>query len=306
MNFTKLNDKAESVYLKLSEFNSEQKHRPMTNIFTIDISSLELNDILATLDNISENKISDKELRNSYIEHISNTQDDMSEEKMIDIQLKRAYKNGSEFKLLNIYNGLCINTSSKIIKITEDSIYVKLENMQGILMRHEKETVMQSSEYLKDIRAIVKYVDLEKNFAILTDFKFLNTNANERKYSRVTCATRTPIVLSATGITLHGEILDISINSIAIGIKFTQRAENIGYKDVMLGFVLPTKSHEDGMIKLDLKAKVTLSMCDENSCKVICELYEDSDAEASIMEYVYSRQKELILEIKKMVKVSNF
>ena len=59
------------------------------------------------------------------------------------------------------------------------------------------------------------------------------------------------------------------------------------------------------LVKLTLNAKTLFTICDDNSCKVIFELYEDSTAEAIIMEYVYSRQKELITEVKKMVINSN-
>ena len=305
ISFEELKDKAKDFNMKLTEFISEQKYKPLITLFALDINDIELNDILITLENISQKKLTDKQIKNENLEYISNIQKDISEKEMIDIQLNSAYINGTEFKLLNIHKGLCINTSSKIIKKTEDSIYIKFEHLQGILMQNEKETVIQSSEYIKDIRATVKHVNMEKKFAILEKFQFLNTNANERKYSRVTCSARTPIVVSHPGVTLHGEVLDISINSIAINTKVSKGVSSVESKDVTLNLTLPLESHIDGFTKLTLKAKTLFTICNDESCKLIFELYEDSTAEAIIMEYVYSRQKDLIVEVKKMVINSN-
>lgn len=305
LSFEELKDKANNFNLQLTEFINEQKYKPLITLFALDINSMELNDILITLESISLKKLTDNQIQNENLAYIDNIQKDISEKEMIDLQLNSTYINKNEFKLLNIHKGLCINTSSKIIKKTQDSIYVSFEQLQGILMQNEKETVIQSSQHIKDIRADVKYVDMEKKFAILENFQFLNTNANERKYSRVTCLTRTPIVVSHLGITLHGEILDISIKSIAIKTKHSKSMSSIESKDVVLTFTLPLESHIDGFVKLTLKAKTLFTMCDEESCKLIFDLYEDSSAESIIMEYVYNRQKELIVEMKKMLINSN-
>jgi len=226
LSFEDLKNKAKNFNLKLTEFISKQKYKPLVTLFAFDINNIELNDILVTLENISLKKLTGKQIKNENLEYITNIQQDISEKEMIEIQLNSAYINSTEFKLLNIHKGLCINTSAKIIKKTEDSIYITFEHLQGILMQNEKETVIQSSEHIKDIKATVKYVDMEKKFAILENFQLLNANANERRYSRVTCSTRTPVVVSHHGATLHGEILDISINSIAVKTKLSKSVEN--------------------------------------------------------------------------------
>lgn len=306
ISFEDLKEVAQNFYTQLPAFISKQKFKPLITLFAFDINNLELNTILQTLENIADKQLSDKQIESENLKYISNIQDDMSDKEIIDLQLNANYINGTEFKLLNIYKGLCINTSSKIIKKTDTAIYIKVEHLQGILMQSEKETVMQFSAHVKDIRARVKYVNLEKKFAILEEFSFLNSTANARKYSRVSCSNRTPIVISSLGGTLHGEVLDISINSIAIKTKLSKTIADLKFKHITLTLTLPLESNVDGYVKLSLGAKVSFSMCDESSCKVICELLEDSAAEAIIMEYVYNRQKELIVEVKKMVINSNF
>jgi hypothetical protein len=205
-------------------------------------------------------------------------------------------------KLLNIYKGLVINTSSSIVKITDGTAYVKFESLQGIVMMDEKETVLQSSSFLKDIKGVVKYVNMDKKIAILEKFGFLEGTANSRKNNRVTCATRTPIRVASTLGTLSGEIIDISAKSIAVHAKYAKILDTIKSNEVKLSFVLPSRTNEDGLVKLNIDARVLFAKCNNGFCTVICELVEDDSTDAIIMEYIYERQKEIILEIKKKSK----
>ncbi len=302
LDFEGLKTKAQDFHNKLLNFFKNHKYNPIIGLYVFDINKHELNDVLTTLRHIQHRTLSEEEINNN-IEYINKVQDEMDSDEALMVSLDSAFTNGIEFKLLNIYKGLCINTSSKIIKMKENLIYVRVEQLQGTLMKHEKETVLQSSSFYKDIRANVKYIDLKKKIAILEKFQFLSSNANARKYSRVSCSTRTPVVLSHPSGTVNGEILDISVNSIAIKAKYREMMEKIKQKDITMTFVLPTNNNIDGFVKLNLKAKVVFILCEDYKCKIVCDLYKDESNEAVFMEYVYNRQKEIITEVKKMSKV---
>ena len=302
IDFETLKLKARSFHNQTAEFIKNQKYSPIIGLFVYEIDTDKLNGVLSTLRSIHSRTLSQEDIQNN-IQYINQIQDDMDSNQVLSISLDTAFTNGMEFKLLNIYKGLCINTSSKIIKKKDDLIYVKVELLQGIVMKNERETVLQSSGFIKDIKATVKYVDLDKKIAILEKFEFLNTNANARKYSRVTCSTRTPIVVSHPSGTINGDILDISVNSIAIQAKYRDMMEKIKQKDVTLTFVLPTSNNIDGFIKLNLRAKTVYILCEDYKCKIVFDLYKDESNEAVFMEYVYNRQKEIIAEVKKMSKV---
>lgn len=172
-------------------------------------------------------------------------------------------------------------------------------------MHFEKETVLQSSEFSKDIVADVKYIDFKKKLALLKNFRFVFGNANSRKYSRVTCSQRTPISILHSRSTLSGEILDISMNSIAVKTRVYQGIEDLKLNPVILNFTLPVKSSEEGYMKLTLEADVMFTVCDEKYCKVVVNIEENQDHEAILMEYVYDRQKEIIVELKKQTTMLN-
>jgi hypothetical protein len=194
---------------------------------------------------------------------------------------------------------LCINTNSLIIKKTEDEIYLTFEQLQGTAMYFEKETVMQSSNFSKDIIADVSYVDVKKKIVHLKNFRFVKGSANARKYSRVIPSQRTPISLSHNRTTLNGKVIDISMNSIAVKTRLYPQMESLKHSKTTLNFTLPVSSSEDGYLKLKLTGEVIFTLCDNEFCKIVVNLDEDQANESVLMEYVYNRQKEIIVELKK-------
>jgi hypothetical protein len=301
--FEEFKKKIHEFNTKILNYFQKQKYTPLLGTFCFEIKNQELNEILNIFEKILNRTLSQEDIEKYKLEYINNIQEDMDESEVIRSLLETAYINDENVKLLNIYKGLCINTSAKVIKYRDDSIYVKLEQLQGTVMKEEKETVLQSPLFFKDIRASVKHVSLEKNVAILDEFKFLETNANARKYSRVTFDKKTFVVLSHKNATLNGEILDISVTSIAIASKYAKVFDMINDQVVKLTFVLPNPANLDGFTKMNLQAKVVFSVCDASkNCKIVCEFIHDESAEAILMEYVYNRQKEIIIELKKLAK----
>lgn len=301
--YEKIKEKAQSFHTQLLKYIHKQKHHPAVGVFAFDIANSDLNDILIMFEDIAAKTLSKEEINKNNIHYINNIQEHMDEKEMINFLLEDSFINAREFKLLNIYKGLCVNTSSKIVKKTEDTIAIEFEQLQGIVLKDEGQTVMQSSSFVKDIKARVKFVDLDKKIAILDSFEFLGTSANSRKYSRVTCHTRTPVVLSYHGGTINGEVLDISVNSVAIKVKLIKNIDILKSKKVKLAFTLPTQTDIDGSVKLSLDAEVTfIAKVDDEASKIVCELSDDDTYESILMEYVYNRQKEIIVEVKKMIK----
>ena len=301
--FDTFKEKIQEFNTKILNYFQKQKYTPLLGTFSFEVKNQELNEILNLFEKILNKTLSQEDVEKYKLEYINNIQEDMDEHEVIRSLLETAYINDENVKLLNIYKGLCINTSAKVIKYRDDSIYVKLEQLQGTVMKEEKETVLQSPLFFKDIRASVKHVSLEKNVAILDEFKFLDSNANARKYSRVTFDKKTFVVLSFKNATLNGEILDISVTSIAIASKYAKVFDLIHDQVVKLTFLLPNPANVEGFTKMNIQAKVVFSVCDESkNCKIVCEFIHDESAEAILMEYVYNRQKEIIIELKKLAK----
>jgi hypothetical protein len=226
----------------------------------------------------------------------------MSDKEIISFLLDSAFVNNTEFKLLNFYKGMCINTVSAILKKTDNEIYVKVEQIQGSVMSIDKKTVLQSTTFTRDIQASVKYIDVREKIAILHNFKILESNANLRKHGRVDFHIRTTVAISLVGSKISGEILDISANSIAIRVKHAKILNNILNKDIGLTFYLPNKISAAGDIKLEETANVIYESCGiDGYLKLVCTLYENSINENIILEYVYERQKNIIKRMREMI-----
>ncbi len=292
-----INHIAKNFNTKVINYISTQKYKPLIDIYTFNLSTPEFGEILATLNNIKSRDLTQEEMSSIGIKHITSSQNIITEKNLLDDALKYS----SKIKILNIFNGLVINTPAKIIKVTKDTVYINFEALQGVVLNIEKRTVLQSPIFLQDIEATVKKIDLTRRIAILENFKFLKTNANSRKYSRVTTSTKTPVSILFNGSTINGYILDLSIKSIAIKIKYTSKIDTIKTENISIAFNIPNLKSNDGFTRLNIRAKViVITMTDtHNNCKIVCDIDEDYLSDSILMQYIYERQKELIIELKK-------
>lgn len=299
LDFEAIKSKASTIQNHILTYTKTQKIKPIVGLYAFDINDLELNRILEIISDLSRDEVTHKDIKTQKLHKIINVNEDMDDAEIIDILLQAVFTNKSPIKLINIYKGLCINTSSAILRKSSEIIDVTFQQLQGTVMNFEKSTVIQSSSFSKDIIADVVYIDMKKKLARLNNFRFSQGSANSRKYSRVTCSQRTPITILHDKGTLNGSILDISMNSIAIKTRVYDNVESLELSVVTLNFTLPINNAPDGFIKLSLEAEVKFIMCDNDYCKVIVNLYENQASESILMEYVYTRQKEIIVELKK-------
>jgi len=287
---------------KMLKYISEQDNKPFLDIYTLSLSIVPFDEILSTLENIFFQRISYSEETAFNIIHTSNIQNVISEKTL----LEQTFKYGTSLKLLNIYKGLVIKTKSKILKVTQDTIYVQFEALQGVVIDLERETILQAPSFIQDIQAKVKVIDLHKKIAVLEKFHFLKTNLNARQYSRVTMANYTPVSVRFDNGTLSGSVIDISIKSIAIKTKYTDQVRSIKGQTARLTYNIPSNKSEDGYYSVSLDCIITATTMQDtdNNCKLICLLDEETHDISHVMEFIYERQKNLIIELKKISKLN--
>jgi len=191
--------------------------------------------------------------------------------------------------------------------MSDDSYYLNCENLQGYAMQLEGETVLQAPNFPKDIKAIVSLVDIKRSLVVIKNLSFMSNSANSRQHTRVQTSIRTPVLIKyAHRSSAQGDILDISVNSIAIKVNKNFREEEILNQHIRLNFSLPNEEGEHGYVIMDISAKVTSLIQKEDYTKVVVLLdnlpkpYDDY-----LLRYMYNRQKELIAEIKRATKAYN-
>lgn len=302
ISFDETKEMADEFHKLVLEDMAHNEYKFLVDVFVMDLKDMSPSESILTFVEIKNKELSYAHIHSDSLQHTSQTQNIINESSVLD----DAFNTNTKFKLLNIYNGLVITTPSKIIKRTKDTAYVSFEQLQGVVIARDRETILQSSIFLKDILAKVKIIDQKKKIAVLDNFKFLNTNPNARKYARVTISSKISITVSLNSSNINGQIIDLSIKSIAIKTKYTKKVDKFKNEDVTLLFNIPNYRFDDGYVQLNLKAKVivVLPLDNDGNCKVVCDFEEGSNDLLIVKEYVYDRQKELIIEVKKMSKLN--
>lgn len=210
--------------------------------------------------------------------------------------------NKTPVKLQNIYKGLCINTASKIIKIKDKMVYFECQTLQGYAATESKKVVILSAELPFDIHGSVKFVNFEEKYLIADSFYFLPDSANSREYTRVQPSFRNPLYLKQGRVQIQGDILDISLKSIAFSTRqaVTSLVQN---QTCVLTCKLPDSSMEEGFVEIRATGKVASQRpLTDTSTKIVVLLTLKDPYDAHLLRYMYMRQKELINELKQFTK----
>ncbi len=273
---------------------------PILDSFVIDMSKLELNKAINIIDHIKQ-----RELRSSDLAHLV-YHEVFLDDKSADAKdqalhyLEKSFLSKSQVKLLNFYKGIRINTIGQIIKIADGMVYMAIEKIQGYAMQVENSIVIQGTNLPFDIVAEIKIVDIGKKIAILRNFVPLRASANGRQHIRIQSDHRMHLTIKALRNVISASILDISIKSIACRVNNTKGIPPKGTL-VTLNFHLPSKRTEEGVVSMNVTGYVEFIQELEEYTKVVVLLDLEEPYESFLIEYLYSRQQELISEIKSIV-----
>ncbi len=301
VNFLEMKNDIALLHNNIIKNQKNNKFAPIITTSFFSIVSKDLNAVIEFINKIDKQDLTLNEaVKENYYEfkHLNDTLD---ENEQITHLLHNCINNNITVKLLNIYKGLCVNTESKVLKQTNEFFYLSCEKLQRYIVKIDRETIIQSPIFPHDIKAVVKFIDINKSYIILEKFKFMYNSANSRQHTRVQPTVRTPIVIKKDKFVKYGEVLDISINSIAIKIKQVIDNSLVGSK-VNLSFKLPNDKREDGFSPIDIDAEVKMVFLFEDFSKIVLMMNESDGTDASILRYIYLRQKELIFELRKAIK----
>lgn len=116
LDFEALKQKATAIQNHITTYTSKQKIKPIIGLYAFDINDLELDNILRIVSDISKEKVSLKDVQTQKLHKLINIDDELDDARVIDMYLQAMFTNKTPLKLLNIYKGLCINTTSMIAK----------------------------------------------------------------------------------------------------------------------------------------------------------------------------------------------
>lgn len=286
---------------------ANEKITPIILSSAFQIEMDDLNEVIDYIEKINTKNLLPHDIEKIKYYELEYLDNVIEEQEQIAYLMHNCVNNKIPIKLLNIYKGLCINTNSSILKIAQDSYQMSCENLQGYAMQLEGETVLQAPNFPKDIKAEISLVDIKRSLVIIKNLKFMTSSANSRQHTRVQTSVRTPVLIKyAHRSSAQGEVIDISVNSIAMKVTKSFREEEMTNQLVRLNFSLPYEEGDNGYIVMDIEAKVTYIGPIDDATKIVVSLenlpkpYDDY-----LLRYMYTRQKELISEIKRATKAYN-
>lgn len=302
-NFEEVKESLDSMHQKLIYSDFDEEIHPVITSSVLQINTDEINTIISHVENISERTFDINGFGENQFFEINHLNNYLSEEEQIHHYFHSCIANKTQLKFLNIYKGLCINTQSRVIKADSMSYFFSFETLQGYSMELEKKSVIQSPDLPSDISAEVVYVNFEKSLVLLNNFTFLKTSANNRQNTRVQPSIRTPLMLRFEKFSYQGEIVDMSITAIATNF-FQKINEKLLKQKVHVSFRLLDDKSEDGYVEMKLDAKIAYIGDFEKVAKVVFILDDlEKPYDSYMLKYMYARQKELILELKRAVKL---
>ncbi|MGP1450591.1 MAG: PilZ domain-containing protein [Wolinella sp.] len=273
---------------------------PFCELVILDFIALNPNDSIHFLDRFYEKNHTAMENQRLLIRLSSASQGEDGERPQAMFYLEILHNKEQVFRIINLYKGLSIQANSKILKIKSGDIYIKADNIQRYLMSLEKRVAIESADLPGDISAQVKYVDKERDFAVISMPDFMEGSLNGREYVRVQCDIRIPIVLTSGRYAYTGEVADLSIQAIAIRYRSTI-SRNILQTPAKLAFALPNINTENSLVKVTINGKIVAIKNDEDgSTRVVVMISPKPPEDGYLLEYIYTRQKELMQEIKRV------
>lgn len=120
----------------------------------------------------------------------------------------------STISLVNNYKGVPIIKDSTLVKIEDDKMHVKIENINKYTLKHLKHAVFTSIHLNKEIYADLLSIDKQNNIAIFNNLNYIDSYVHNRKHPRVEPCEDLSIILEVDNRHHKLEVKNFSLNYI--------------------------------------------------------------------------------------------
>lgn len=293
--FAKIMQYAKQLNVKLYTLTNIKEIAIPIEIFCIDLNGFELGYILQKLNYLSRENIDKEVFLDAKTHLISNMENGLNDYAVLRSMFDLISTKHGRFKLYNLYNGVVISSKAEFLQFKNESLILKLDKNQLKLINMEKKTVLKLYMYEQSIEMSLQKIDIKNKIAMFHDFKLSEQNITKRKHTRVKAESNMVVNLIGDGKTFKGNILDISIKSIAAIFPHSDIIEKIKGKEVDLIFELVLVQSKISH-KVRQRVKVAALHLNQASgvVKLICDLIPDMKNEEILTRYIYSREKDIV------------
>lgn len=201
----------------------------------------------------------------------------------------------NDLRLLNYYHEVPVSYGVTIDTIEGDAVEFTVHQAQAAVLGLQKQTLLKSSHFPSGlgVHCFVEYINVRNRLAVLGRFAYASIKADRRNAVRVYAGT--PTILTqflSEGQCVGGELKDISVTGMA----------------VISSSELPSGLTEEGTLKLNLmghamavKAVMVRSVAVEGGHLHTYRIELDAKMEEVVSQFIYSRQVEIIRELKEHI-----
>lgn len=201
----------------------------------------------------------------------------------------------NDLKLLNYYHEVPVSYGVTIDGIEDDAIELTVHQAQAAVLGLQKQTLLKSSHFAGGlgVHCFVEYINVRNKMAVLGRFAYASIRADRRNAVRVYAGSPSITTqFQAEGQSVVGELKDISVTGMA----------------VISSDELPSGLPEEGILRLNLmgqpmevKAAMVRSIPLDEGHLHTFRIELDAKLEEVVSQFIYSRQVEIIRELKEHI-----
>jgi hypothetical protein len=197
----------------------------------------------------------------------------------------------NDLKVLSYYHNVPISYAAKIDSLDKDSIEVSINQAQAVVLELHKQTFITSSHFPPGlaVHCYVEFVNVKNSYAVLGRFAYASNRAEKRGAVRVDVGSLLEAEYRAGNQSISGNIINISIIGLAL-MSHTATPAGIEEQGELLFAV------QGNRIKVVAALVNTYDL--EQGFLHAFKIELDSKAELLISQFVYTRQVEIIRELK--------
>lgn len=218
-------------------------------------------------------------------------------------QFKHVKALNESIDFLNLYNGVPIKCSGRIVEIDENNILCEVTLMQIVAMKEEGNAyIVKKDGLLRNTKANILSINLSNNTVLLGNFVHIEKMlANQRRYTRVHPNALTRVTLkNKNGTIINGKLYDISQGG--IGVVSLENGKFSSGDDLIAEFEL-TMPKDGKKIKVCLEVCLVIALNYQGSMRYCCEIIKEQAVKQDIIEFAKQREIETLEELNNKVKL---
>lgn len=205
----------------------------------------------------------------------------------------------NDIYLLNYYKGVPVSYEASIIDVDREkaTVFFNVHRNQLVVMGMEKQTLIRSSHFRRDMVADINYVRHKKREVALMNFIYVDILSDKRNFVRVEVDETVDMKVYFDNRVVTGTCIDLSLKSIA---AFIDGGEELFANAPDLVRISADLASENFSQRVEVDAKVFKVSKENGRWKAIFELYPDKRTELLISQYLIQKQIELVRELKEL------